>query len=127
MKGIIVNLIIGVMTARMDNFVLVIVQNVWSTFIIQVMQKLMRQKGNDCTHMADFYMCKYSYRYTSEIIYALEWMPSLSSEKNLKVLSFGCGPCTDLFAIDYLRVSGKNRLIIIKSELVFITVICVKL
>lgn len=23
----------------------------------------------DCTHMADFYMCKYSYRYTSEIIY----------------------------------------------------------
>ena len=52
----------------------------------------------DCTHMADFYMCKYSYRYTSEIIYALEWMPSLSSEKNLKVLSFGCGPCTDLFA-----------------------------
>ena len=34
-------------------------------------------------------------------------MPSLSSEKNLKVLSFGCGPCTDLFAIDYLRVSGK--------------------
>lgn len=63
----------------------------------------------DCTHMADFYMCKYSYRYTSEIIYALEWMPSLSSEKNLKVLSFGCGPCTDLFAIDYLRVSGKLR------------------
>lgn len=61
----------------------------------------------DCTHMADFYMCKYSYRYTSEIIYALEWMSSLSSEKNLKVLSFGCGPCTDLFAIDYLRVSGK--------------------
>lgn len=32
MKGIIVNLIIGVMTARMDNFVLVIVQNVWSTY-----------------------------------------------------------------------------------------------
>lgn len=96
------------MTARMDNFVLVIVQNVWSTFIIQVMQKLRRQKGNMTVHTwQDFYMCKYSYRYTSEIIYALEWMPSLSSEKNLKVLSFGCGPCTDLFAIDYLRVSGK--------------------
>ena len=46
MKGIIVNPIIGVMTARMDNFVPVIVQNVWSTFIIQVMQKLMRQKEN---------------------------------------------------------------------------------
>ena len=50
MKGIIVNLIIGVMTARMDNFVPVIVQNVWSTFIIQVMQKLMRQKGNMTVH-----------------------------------------------------------------------------
>ena len=57
MKGIIVNLIIGVMTARMDNFVLVIVQNVWSTFIIQVMQKLMRQKGNMTVHTWRISIC----------------------------------------------------------------------
>ena len=48
---------IGVMTARMDNFVLVIVQNVWSTFIIQVMQKLMRQKGNMTVHTWRISIC----------------------------------------------------------------------
>ena len=60
----------------------------------------------DCTHMADVYTCKYSCRYTSEIIYALERFKDLRTEKNLKVLSFGCGPCTDLFAIDYLHTKG---------------------
>lgn len=57
----------------------------------------------DCTHMADFYTCKYSCRYTSEIMYAIERCLDLHSLKELKVLSFGCGPCTDLFAIDELR------------------------
>ncbi len=57
----------------------------------------------DCTHMADFYTCKYSCRYTSEIIYALKRCDGLQKAKKLKVLSFGCGPCTDLFAIDALK------------------------
>lgn len=57
----------------------------------------------DCTHMADVYTCKYSCRYTSEIVYALERCRDLQNLRNFKVLSFGCGPCTDLFAIDYLR------------------------
>lgn len=60
----------------------------------------------DCTHMADVYTCKYACRYTSEIVYALERFKDLSDVVNLKVLSFGCGPCTDLFAIDYLHSSG---------------------
>lgn len=57
----------------------------------------------DCTHMADMYTCKYSCRYTSEIIYALQQCENLCNIDDLKILSFGCGPCTDLFAIDYLR------------------------
>ena len=60
----------------------------------------------DCTHMADFYVCKYSCRYTSEIVYAIERSEQLSDLSKLKVLSFGCGPCTDLFAIDHLHTSG---------------------
>lgn len=60
----------------------------------------------DCTHMADFYTCKYSCRYTSEIMYALELCKDLHVLKDFKVLSFGCGPCTDLFAIDALRECG---------------------
>lgn len=61
----------------------------------------------NCTHMADFYTCKYSCRYASEIIYALERCKDLSAVKTLEVLSFGCGPCTDLFAIDYLHRQGS--------------------
>lgn len=62
----------------------------------------------DCVHMADVYTCKYSCRYTSEIMYALERCIDLHDVASLKVLSFGCGPCTDLFAIESLR--GKNVL-----------------
>lgn len=61
----------------------------------------------DCTHMADFYTCKYSCRYSSEIMYALERCKDISSLSRLKVLSFGCGPCTDLFAVDSLRKNDK--------------------
>jgi len=57
----------------------------------------------DCPNMADFYTCKYSCRYTSELIYALSRLKDLTSKNFIKVLSFGCGPCTDLFALDYLR------------------------
>lgn len=57
----------------------------------------------DCVHMADVYTCKYSCRYTSEIIYALARCKDLHCVQEFKVLSFGCGPCTDLFAIDYLH------------------------
>lgn len=60
----------------------------------------------DCTHMADVYTCKYTCRYASEIVYAVERLKDLSNLADLKVLSFGCGPCTDLFAIDYLRSRG---------------------
>lgn len=63
----------------------------------------------DCVHMADVYTCKYSCRYTSEMIYALKRCNDLRKVDQLKVLSFGCGPCTDLFAIDYLRASGDLR------------------
>ena len=53
--------------------------------------------------MADYYTCIYSCRYASEIIYALRQCRDIKELKTLKVLSFGCGPCTDLFAIDYLH------------------------
>lgn len=62
----------------------------------------------DCVHMADVYTCKYSCRYTSEIMYALERCIDLHDVASLEVLSFGCGPCTDLFAIESLR--GKSVL-----------------
>lgn len=61
----------------------------------------------DCRNMADFYVCKYSYRYTSELIYAFQRTKSLKEKSHIKILSFGCGPCTDLFALDYLQSTGE--------------------
>ncbi len=61
----------------------------------------------DCTHMADFYVCRYAYRYVSELIYAFRVLRDVENLNRLKVLSFGCGPCTDLLALDYLRQSGN--------------------
>lgn len=63
----------------------------------------------DCRNMADFYVCKYSYRYTSELIYAFQRMISLKEKSHIKILSFGCGPCTDLFALDYLREKSEYK------------------
>lgn len=59
----------------------------------------------DCRFISDYYVCKYSFKYTSEIIYALrqDEVSYLQDKSKLNVLSIGCGPCTDLFALDYLK------------------------
>jgi hypothetical protein len=56
--------------------------------------------------MADYYVCKYACKYVSELVYAFERLRDLKDKRELKVLSFGCGPCTDLLALDYLRNTG---------------------
>jgi hypothetical protein len=61
------------------------------------------QRQYDCTHMADYYVCKYACKYISELIYAFVQLQDLKNKRTLKVLSFGCGPCTDLLALDHLR------------------------
>lgn len=64
------------------------------------------ERKYDCIHMADFYTCKYSCRYTSELMYSIQRCKDLRNIKELKILSFGCGPCTDLFALDALKEKG---------------------
>lgn len=60
----------------------------------------------DCVHMADYYYCKYAYKYASEIVYGLSCFNDIRHKKKLKVMSVGCGPCTELAAIDYLKKQG---------------------
>ena len=60
----------------------------------------------DCAIMADYYYCRYSYRYASEIICGLRHLGDIGSAGKIKVLSIGCGPCTELAAIDYLQKKG---------------------
>lgn len=62
------------------------------------------KRNYDCPNMADFYTCRYSCRYASELVYAFRKLKDIR-DKELKILSFGCGPCTDLFALDFLRES----------------------
>lgn len=60
----------------------------------------------DCPNMANFYTCKYAHKYMSEAAYALMQLKDLMNKRELKVMSVGCGPCTDLFALDYLKHRG---------------------
>ena len=61
----------------------------------------------DCPVMADYYYCRYSYRYASEIVYGLRQFKDLMNLNKLNVLSIGCGPCTELAALDYLQKKGE--------------------
>lgn len=60
----------------------------------------------DCVNMADYYVLQFGVRYASEILYA--WGNAEQDRKyEMSVLSIGCGPCTDLFAFDYLLQTGQ--------------------
>lgn len=63
----------------------------------------------DCVNLVNYYVCKYALKYTSEICKALYGLKKLSSAEKLNVLSIGCGPCTDLFALDIMRKKGDYR------------------
>lgn len=60
----------------------------------------------DCGKMCDYYVCKYSHKYMSELYYAFYNLKYLKNVEKLKVLSIGCGPCTDILALDILRNEG---------------------
>lgn len=67
------------------------------------------ERQYDCEHMVDFYVCKYAHKYTSELVSAFMQLRDLKQRDHLNVLSIGCGPCTDLMAIDYLKNEGAYR------------------
>lgn len=60
----------------------------------------------NCRKMCDYYVCKYSHRYMSELYYAFYNLSDLRNVQKLKVLFIGCGPCTDILALDLLRKEG---------------------
>lgn len=56
-----------------------------------------------CEHLLDYYMCRYSYKYCSEIIHALENI-DLSKYPYFNIVSLGCGGSPDLMAFDYMKL-----------------------
>ncbi len=64
----------------------------------------------DCQKLIYYYTCRYSWKYCSEIMYALE-NTDLSKYRTYTVLSLGCGPSPDLMALEQLnRADHKNIL-----------------
>lgn len=53
-----------------------------------------------CQKLIYYYTCRYSWKYCSEIIYALE-SADLNKYEAYKVLSLGCGQCPDLMALEH--------------------------
>ena len=56
----------------------------------------------DCEKLLDYYVCRYSYKYCSEIIYALSQL-NLSHYPYFHILSLGCGGAPDLMAFEYMK------------------------
>lgn len=63
----------------------------------------------DCQKMMDFYFCKYACKYASEMYYALDACVDAKPKKQLEVLSFGCGPCTELLALNALQNNNNYK------------------
>lgn len=68
----------------------------------------------DCERLLDYYVCRYSYKYCSEMIYALR-QKDLSSYPYFHILSLGCGGAPDLMAFEYMNYENSPLLIIIND------------
>ncbi|HRC79894.1 MAG TPA: hypothetical protein PLF27_00775 [Sedimentibacter sp.] len=57
----------------------------------------------DCINILNYYVCKYSNKYCSEIEYALEQSEIIKSFNEFNVMSIGCGHSPDLMALEFYR------------------------
>ena len=69
-----------------------------------------RERIYNCDNIIYCYTCRYIYKYSSEIIHVLKTIPLNFWPKigHLKILSIGCGPCSELFAFDYFNTKNEN-------------------
>lgn len=68
------------------------------------------KKDYDCDNLINFYVCDYSYKYASEILYLMRKSKLLPDIQDYKIVSLGCGCCPDLMAFEeYVRKSKKNK------------------
>lgn len=58
------------------------------------------KKDYDCDRMINFYVCDYSFKYASEMLYLMRKSEALKKIKAYHVLSIGCGACPDLMALE---------------------------
>lgn len=65
-----------------------------------------RRLHYNCERLLYYYICRYSYKYCSEMIYALRRI-DLSDYPYLHILSLGCGGAPDLMAFQYMNYPQK--------------------
>lgn len=66
-----------------------------------------QKKTYDCQKMIYHYVCQYSYRYASEILYALNAHRNfLSDYTKFHLMSIACGACPDLMALESFCTSN---------------------
>ena len=58
------------------------------------------KKDYDCPNLINFYMCDYSFKYASEMLYLLSQSQALKEIDNYHLMSIGCGGCPDLMAFE---------------------------
>lgn len=66
-----------------------------------------KRKQYNCEKLTNSYVYRSLDRYASEIWYALNESDKLKEYSEYNVLSIGCGPATDLVAIDYFNKVNK--------------------
>lgn len=68
------------------------------------------KKDYDCSNLLNFYMCDYSFKYASEMLYLLRKSPALKDIDDYHILSIGCGGCPDLMAFEeYVKETDSNK------------------
>lgn len=58
------------------------------------------RKDYECDRMINFYVCDYTAKYASEMLYLMRKSEALRQIDNYHVISIGCGACPDLMALE---------------------------
>ncbi len=64
----------------------------------------------ECDRMINFYVCDYTAKYASEMLYLMRRSEALSTIEKYHVLSLGCGACPDLIALErFCQESSQKK------------------
>jgi len=64
----------------------------------------------NCENIAYYYVCRYIYKYSSEVEYLINNIDELSQLPELNIVSIGCGPATELFGfLNYMKRNNDQR------------------
>ena len=68
------------------------------------------RKDYECDRMMYFYVCDYTEKYASEMLYLMRKSTALAEIEDYHVLSIGCGACPDLMALErYCSESSSSK------------------